>query len=71
MARLDSHWARQVAGKIRAGVIEVQKLVVNGVDVGKKLLEHDDKLQKQQQLIEGQQKQIEELRKTIEEMKKK
>ena len=53
----------QVAAKIRAGLIETKKLIVDGVDILKKLNELSVK-------VESQQKQIEELKKTVKELKK-
>jgi len=36
-------FAEVVAGKLRVGLVEAQKLVVDGVDVGKKLIELSSK----------------------------
>lgn len=56
-------FAELVVAKVRVGLIEAKKLVVDGVDIVKKLNELSAKVQDQQ-------KEIEELQKTVEEMKK-
>ncbi|PIZ00300.1 hypothetical protein COY62_03295, partial [bacterium (Candidatus Howlettbacteria) CG_4_10_14_0_8_um_filter_40_9] len=63
-------FAEVVSAKVRAGLIEAKKLVVDGVDILKKLNELSDKSDKQQKIIENQQKQIEELQRTVKELKK-
>jgi len=64
-------FAELVSAKIRAGIIETKKLIVDGVDILKKLNELSDKVNSQQQTIDSQQKQIEDLQKTVEELKNK
>ncbi|MFH0979896.1 MAG: hypothetical protein V1803_03055, partial [Candidatus Roizmanbacteria bacterium] len=56
-------FAEIVVGKIRAGIIETKQLIVDGVDIVKKLNELSNK-------INSQQKEIDELKKEIEELKK-
>lgn len=57
-------FAEVVVGKIRAGIIETKQLIVDGVDIAKKLTELSNK-------ADTQQKQIDELKKAIEELKNK
>ncbi len=56
-------FAEVAVAKVRAGLIEAQKLVVDGVDVGKKLMELSNKVEKQEKTIEDLQKQIDGLKK--------
>jgi len=58
-------FASATIAKIEAGLIETKKLVVDGVDILKKLNELSDKSDKQEKTIEAQQKQIDELKRTI------
>ena len=51
--------------QFKAGLIETKKLIVDGVDILKKLNELSDKSDKQEKTIEAQQKQIDELKRTI------
>jgi len=46
-------------------LIETKKLIVDGVDILKKLNELSDKSDRQEKTIEAQQKQIDELKRTI------
>ncbi|MEK7495837.1 MAG: hypothetical protein AAB603_04560, partial [Patescibacteria group bacterium] len=64
-------FAEVVVAKIRAGLIETKKLIVDGVDILKKLNELSVKVDKQQKIIEAQQKQINELKIFIKELKNK
>ncbi len=63
-------FAELVVAHIQAGYIETKKLVVDGVDILKKVEELSTKSDEQQKTIEAQQKQIEEMKKTVEELKK-
>ncbi|KKT48539.1 MAG: hypothetical protein UW41_C0025G0010 [Candidatus Collierbacteria bacterium GW2011_GWC2_44_18] len=56
--------------KFKEGLIETKKLIVDGVDILKKLNELSGKVDKQQQTIDNQQQQIEELKQVIQELKK-
>jgi hypothetical protein len=58
-----SAFAETVIGKIRAGLIETKKLIVDGVDILKKLNELSAK-------VESQQKEIESLKEEIKKLKK-
>ena len=49
----------------KAGLIETKKLIVDGVDILKKLNELSDKSDKQEKTIEAQQTQIDELKELI------
>ena len=77
-------FAEVVVAQLRACAIEAKKVVVDGVDILKKLNELSSKAEAQektigaqqkyfdqvQEVIELQQKQIDELKKTVEELKK-
>lgn len=56
-------FAELIAGKLRVGLVEAQRIVVNGVDVMKKITELNNK-------IDSQQKQIDSLIREIESLKK-
>ncbi|MCJ7826557.1 tail fiber domain-containing protein, partial [Patescibacteria group bacterium] len=58
-------FAEVVVGKIRAGILETKQLIVDGVDVAKKLTELSDKVIELSNKVESQQKQIEELKTEI------
>jgi hypothetical protein len=60
-----------VVAKIRAGVIEAKKIIIDGVDIGKKIVELEEKLTKEQKRNDIQQKEIDDLKKTVEELKTK
>jgi len=63
-------FAEIIVGKIKAGVIEVKKLVVDGVDIVKKISDLEQKLEKQEQIIRNQQKEIEALKEIVGKLKK-
>ncbi|KKT99167.1 MAG: FG-GAP repeat protein [Candidatus Collierbacteria bacterium GW2011_GWB2_45_17] len=56
-------FAEVVIGKIKAGLVETKQLIVDGVDIAKKLTELSNK-------VDSQQKQIDDLKKVIEKLKK-
>jgi len=57
-----SAFAETVIGKIRAGLIETKKLIVDGVDILKKLNELSAKVESQQKEIEGLKEEIKKLK---------
>jgi len=57
-----SAFAELVVAQIRVGVLEAKKIMINGMDVAKKLTELSQK-------VESQQNQINELKKTVEQLK--
>jgi len=59
-----------IVGKIKAGLIETKKLIVDGVDIVKKISELEQKLEKQEQIIRNQQKEIEALKEIVGKLKK-
>jgi hypothetical protein len=63
-------FAEIIVGKIKAGLIETKKLVVDGVDIAKKISDLEQKLEKQEQIIRNQQKEIEALKEIVEKLKK-
>jgi hypothetical protein len=63
-------FAEIIVGKIKAGLIETKKLVVDGVDIVKKISDLEQKLEKQEQIIRNQQKEIEALKEIVEKLKK-
>jgi hypothetical protein len=67
-------FAEVIVAKIKAGLIEAKKIVVDQLfigetDVGKKLQELSDKIDKQQETINAQQKEIEGLKEEIKKLK--
>jgi uncharacterized coiled-coil protein SlyX len=69
-------FAEIIVAKIKAGLIEAKKIVVDQLfigetDVGKKLQELSDKIDKQQETINAQQKEIEGLKEEIKKLKNK
>ena len=63
-------FAEAVVAKIQAGLIETKQLIVDGVDIGKKLEDLSQKVSGQQKTIDSQQQQINALQKQIEQLKK-
>lgn len=63
-------FAEIVVAKIQAGLIETKKLIVDGVDVLKKLNETEAQLKETKTVVETQQKQIEELQKAVKALQK-
>jgi hypothetical protein len=63
-------FAEIIVGKIKAGLIETKKLIVDGVDILKKISELEQKLEKQEQIIRNQQKEIEALKEIVGKLKK-
>lgn len=64
-------FAELVTAKMKAGVVETQKLIVGNMDVAKKLEEMSSKLQKAETRMELQDKRINELEKQLMELKSK
>jgi len=60
-----SAFAEIIVGKIKAGLIETKKLIVDGVDILKKLNELSAKVESQQKEIEGLKEEIKKLREKL------
>jgi hypothetical protein len=64
-------FAEVVSGKIRSGIVEAKKVIADGVDVGKKLVELEDKVNQQQKQIDSLKQELDSLKKDLESLKNK
>ena len=62
-------FAEVIIGKLKAGTIEAQKLVVNGIDILEKLNNLSATVEKQQQTINQQSQEIQNLKEEVEKLK--
>lgn len=63
-------YAQAVIGKLKVGVLETQKLIVNGVDMGKKVQDLETELQTQKKINQAQDEQIKKLEERLEKLEK-